>query len=454
MIKSGGYSELEKIRGMSGKSEGYKLLEKLFDNSGFDDLNSLFMQGEEGAGVICGFGNVGGKPVYAFAQSTDINAGAMSQIHALKISRLYSMALKNGCPVVGIYNSKGACLEEGNKILDAYGKLMSYCSRLSGVIPQISIIAGPCFGASAVMASCADIVIVSGASDLDIDIGGNDSGWEKSCENGVGNIISEDVDQAISYASKILSMLPKNNLSVADKLKFSDPSNICPSDNTPFEIVNSVFDKESFIEINKDFGRNISVGFATLYGEATGIIVAYSKDGSLTDADSCAKAARFVRLCDSYSVPVITFAEIYGFEALREAARLCSAYSDATTVKISIVTGRIYGSAYSCIFGGDISDISYAWEDAVISALAPQTAVEVLWKDRLHGDGVDPKASRQTVVDEYIKNEASAVRAVRDGIIDDVIFREETREKISNALHMMLSKREARLPKKHSNMQI
>ncbi len=433
-------------------------LARLFDGGEFTELDAFAKVSGNLSGVITAYGYVDSNPIYAFAQDSTVNDGALTRVQADKISKIYDMAAKTGLPVVGIYDSFGADLNDGISAMTSYGELILKASNLSGVVPQISIVAGICAGASAILAVSADFVVMSKSAELFItpntevkDLAQN------AAENGTASLIAEDDFDAIEKVKKILLKLPQNNLSPVPLFEYDEPDGAF-YDNAE-GIANAVCDLESVIELSKDLGTASYTALATIGGAAVGICATNKTDGKLTSLD-CSKLARFVRMCDAFAIPIITFVDTEGFDnsessnksgAVLQMAKLASAYAEATTIKISVVTGKAYGPSYITLAGkGSNADLVFAVDNAVISALEPLAAVEFLSHDKLKGTD-DLDKSRETLVNEYIKNEASAVVAAEKMCIDGIISVGEIRKTLINAIEIMAGKRVSRLPKKHSN---
>ena len=433
----------------------------LFDEGTFSELNPYVTAGSDLAGVITAFGYVEGNPVYAFSQDINVKNGAMTEAQAKKIVKVYDLAAKTGVPVVGIYDSFGADLTNGCKALNAYGELMMWTSNLSGVVPQISIVAGTCAGTAAMLAESADFVIVTKDSELYVAPNSDaaDSA-ENAGKNGTAAIIAENDEEAVEAAKAILLKLPQNNLSPVPMYEFALPEGTFGGDAD--SQAKAVCDDESVIELSVDFGGASYTALGSIGGATVGVVATNKTDDKLT-ADDCTKIARFVRTCDAYAIPVVTLVDTEGFKAddateaagaVREMTKLAHAYAEATTIKISVVTGKAYGPAFIALAGkGANADLVYATPDAVISALAPITAVEFLAHDQLKG-AEDLTDARKALADKYAKEEANSAVAAANGCVDNVVETAQLRDALVNAIEIMAGKRISRLPKKHSNIQL
>ncbi|MBR6573196.1 MAG: carboxyl transferase [Clostridia bacterium] len=424
-------------------SKARKRLAMLFDNGTYNEVDRFLKNEDDECEVVTAFGEVNGLPTYAFAQSIDVNKGAMGKVQASKINHIYDMALKTGCAVVGIFDSFGAHINEGVDALEAYGSIIKAAGNLSGVVPQISVIAGTCVGSAAVLASLSDVIILEKDSEFYI--------TSSSEETGSATLFAEDDSQAMQMVVDVLSYLPSNNLS---EPLFADYLPACASDDAMLGTV----DCNSFLELNKESGKSIVTGFARIGGAAVGVVKTTSKE---TDGYFCScaakKAAHFVRLCDAFSLPIITFVDSNGLNITEECEKgssvkavsmLTSAYSEATTAKISIITGNAIGAAYiAFVSSASNPDLVYAWPQSVIGNLEPMTAVQFSYKDRLEA-GED----RKTLEEEYKTVACSPFNAAAKGYVNDIIEPEQTAAKLISSLTLLSSKRVTTLSKKHSNI--
>lgn len=454
-----GFARLEKETAALGNTDAYKRLASLFDDGVYTELDRFAKNGDEQCGVVTAYGNVNGTGVYAFSQDVTVLSGAMGRAQANKIKKVYDLAFKNGVPVVAIFDSKGAFVDEGVDALDAYGELIAASGRLSGVVPQISIVAGKCIGSAAILASIADVTVMVKGAELCVAssaITGNDEvgSSEIAAKNGMVAYVAENDDDAAAFVTIVLSMLPSNNLSVPAITEYI-PAAV--SGEGADIAITSIVDNGSFVELSKDFGGCAKVGFARVAGNAVGIVGANTgKNDYKLCGNGASKIARFVRLCDAYSIPVVTLIDCAGFMgsaddeldgSVKAVSQLTGAYAEATTTKIAVIVGKAYGTAYTAMAGkASGSDVVFAYADAAICALEPMTAVQFLYKDRLGEE------KREDLEKEYMLSEGSPFKAAVNGAIDDIITAETTAEKVIAALDMMASKRVSTLEKKHSNM--
>lgn len=430
---------IEKAKAELENSVAYKRLNALFDEGTFSQLAPFTVSGDSYAEVVAGYGEVNGCEVYAFAQNSDICGGAMSKAHAAKLKKLYDLALKTGTPVIGLYDSVGARVNEGIELMTSYGEVLNYSGKLAGIVPQISVVLGPCQGTAALLAVCADFVIMSEKGKLTINTNGEGGSADENRKHGVAAVTAKDEFAAIEAAKNLVVMLPQNNL--------SDPYSV---DEIPAmadgSAVSAFVDGGSFIELFEGYADEATVGFAKLQGDTVGVV---KTNGELLNRQACEKCAKLVRFCDAYSIPVITLADAKGFACVKAASKLTAAYAEATTAKITVVTGDAFGAFYMAVAGtGASTDITVALEGASVSPIAPEAGIIILSPESLKTD----KAGREKAIAEFRANECSAMRAAEKGYIDNVTTLDELRGVLSSALDMLAGKRETTLPKKHSTI--
>ena len=430
------------------KSISQKRLEMLFDGGEYTPIDAFAKSADGDAEVDAGFGLVGGAPAYAFAQNSQENSGAVTVAQCNKISKIYALAEKTGCPVVGIYDSNGVKLTEGFEVLGAYGELVKASARVSGVVPQMSIIAGACIGTSALIANLADVVIALEDADFYI-TAPSEFTVKDGAENGIVDITVSSIEEAVAKAKSVLAVLPSNNLEIAGIFEAQGSAAAPGTDMDYTELAEAICDAGSVIELKKDYGCNVLTALASIGGEAVGII-------SFGDKELCPccsyKAEALIKICDAFSIPVITVANGNGLKKDKEAqmlvaaTKLTSAYASATCPKISLITNQAIGAQYIILAGkGANADLTFAWDSAVISPLETESAVAFLFRERL-ADG----ERREELEKEYRETLGSSFTAAACGAVDDVFTPEQTRAKLINALDMLSGKRETTLPRKHS----
>ena len=438
---------LQETKAANAQTKAYQRLQLLFDEGTCVEIDSFTKSGDGRAEAAAGFGSVDGCPVYAFAQNSDVEGGAMSKAQAAKICKVYELAEKTGAPVVGIYDSIGARLNESCEMLAAYGDVMLKANNLSGVVPQIAVIAGPCLGASSMIAAAADVVIMSEDGQFALQTNGEGGDLKEASESGLVHLTAKDDKEAVAKARELITLLPSNNLSGAPITDFADSAAETDGESGA-SIIAAVMDQDSFIEFQAGFGAGFIAGLAKLGGNTVGVVASEEKTA---DGKACEKAARLVRFCDAFAIPVITFVNAESFCCIKAACKLTNAYAEATTAKISVITGEAYGAVYMALAGAAAGvDVAYAWPTASISALNPTTAAVMLWSDKLKGSS-NPTTDRAKLIAEYKDQEACPFKAAGDGFVQDVIEPSETRLKLYAALDMLAGKRVTRLPKKHAN---
>lgn len=427
-------------------------LSKLFDEGNYRELDRFAFSNDKPCEVVCGYGYVNGAPVLAFAQDKSVNGGAMGKVQGDKIKRLYDLAAQTGTPIVGMFESEGAHVDEGLDALNAYGELISAAAKVSGVVPQIAIVLGTCIGSQAVFASMFDYVIMTENAEFSLNsafIAGDNVGTaESASKNGTAAIVTQDEDSSIGKAVQLLSYLPSNNLDIPQLTEY------VPSNTDKCEIC-AIADADTYFPMYENYGKCADTGFARINGISVGIVAVRNTE---LCSNGAAKIARFVRSCDAFSLPIVTLVDCGGFAfdngselngSMKYVAMLTHAYAEATTVKITVVTGKAYGAVYTAFAGkANCADAVFALENAEIAALAPDTAVQFMQKDKLDGH------NRSELENEYLKTVASPFNAAEKGLVDDVITRDEMADRVISALDMLQNKRVSTMNKKHSNIQL
>lgn len=430
-------------------------LSLLFDDGVYSEINSRAKEKNAPTGVVTAYGYVNGNAVYAFSQDKSVNSGAVGLTQAEKITKLYELAAKTGTPVVGIHDSNGAYVDGSAESLAAYGKMLNAASVISGVVPQISVIAGTCAGSAAMIACSADFVIMTKESELFMAPNTAAGSAESASESGIASAVCDDDKAAIEKARELINLLPVNNLSPVPMFEFAESG--AAAGNTLDSIVVAIADADSVVELSAGFGTAAYTALATI-GGATAGIAATNKSAEKMTADDCMKLARFIRTCDAFSIPVVTVVDTEGLadldaaDGIKAVTTLANSYAEATTAKIAVVTGKAIGPVFIALAGNSSnSDFTYAWENAVIAPFAPVTAVEFMWHDKLEGAD-DLTAKRNELAAEYEKTTASALAAAENGFIDEIINSADTRAVLTSALDILSGKRSQKLPKKHNNI--
>ena len=498
-IEQGGGEAKIKKQHDSGKKTARERLDMLFDEGSFVEIDAFVTHRcnefdmaktkTPGEGVVCGYGTVDGRLVYAYAQDFTVIGGSLGEMHAAKICKVMDMAIKMGAPIVGINDSGGARIQEGIDALKGYGDIFYRNTLSSGVIPQISIILGPCAGGAVYSpAICDFIFMVDQTSQMFItgpsvvkSVTGEDVSFEDlggarthTTKSGVAGMMCQSEEDCFAQVKNLISFLPANNLEIAPIYDCEDDLNrlseklstLVPEDaNKAYDmkdIIAEVVDGGEFAEIFQNFAQNIVTCFARMNGATVGIIANQPKfkAGSL-DCDSSDKGARFVRFCDSFNIPIITFTDVPGYlpgvaeehnGVIRHGAKLLYAFSEATVPKINVIVRKAYGGAYIAMNSKHLgADMVFAWPSAEIAVMGPAGAANIIFKKDI-ANADDPVVTRQEKIAEYTDKFANPYVAASRGYVDDVIEPDSTRPRIISALEMLMSKRETRPSKKHGNI--
>lgn len=431
-------NQLQKLADAAAAREGSaarKYLLQLFDEGTFVELDRLVCDGDKPAEAVAGYGLVDGSPAYAFAQDHEVCSGAIGRAQAAKIRKVYELAAQNGAPVVGVFDSDGAKLGEGIDAMDAIAEILLLSNNLSGVVPQVAVLAGACIGSSALIAANADVVIAAEGAQFHLNVGD---------EEAKAAITTADTAAAMEKARELLGLLPSNNLAAPVAYEADAAMAACED---IAGVIDAVADAGTAIRLYE--GKACETALARVGGAACGLV---TLAGGKVCGCAAARVTRFVRLCDAFSLPVLTFVDAAGFESLNGAAKLSHAYAEATTAKLTVIVGQATGPMYIAVAGKSAgADVVLAWPGAVIAPLAPETAVHIFWKDKLAAMS-DPTTGRAALIDEYAETMCSPLDAAASGAVTDVILPGETKAKLVAYMEMLSGKRQTRLPKKHSNM--
>jgi propionyl-CoA carboxylase beta chain len=499
-VHAGPERAIEKQHG-KGKLTARERVRQLLDKDSFVELDELARHrstafGMEqnrpyGDGVVTGYGTIDGRQVCVFAQDFTVFGGSLGQVFGEKIVKVMDMAMKTGCPVIGINDSGGARIQEGVVSLGLYGEIFRRNVHSSGVIPQISLIMGPCAGGAVYSPAVTDFtVMVDQTSHMFItgpdviktvtgeDVSMEDLGGARAHNTKSGNAhyMGADEADAIEYVKALLSYLPQNNLEDPPsydeeaELEFGDSdyaldSLIPDSPNQPYDmhtVIEAALDDGEFLEVQAMFAPNIVVGFGRVEGRSVGVVANQPMQFAGTlDIDASEKAARFVRTCDAFNIPVLTFVDVPGFlpgtdqewnGIIRRGAKLIYAYAEATVPLITVITRKAYGGAYDVMGSKHLgADMNVAWPTAQIAVMGAQGAVNILYRKELAGAD-DPEARRAQLITEYEDTLANPYLAAERGYIDAVIAPHETRSEIVRSLRLLRNKRETLPPKKHGNI--
>ena len=497
-LEGGGADRIAKLHAQ-GRLSARERLALLLDSGSFQEIGAFVTHRSEdpaikdrkyvGDGVVAGWGAVDGRPVYVFAQDFTVFGGTMSEANAKKICQVMDLAMQNGAPVVGLNDSGGARIQEGVASLGGYADIFLRNTLASGVVPQISAIMGPCAGGAVYSPAITDFTLmVKNTSHMFVtgpdviravtseevtmeDLGG---AMTHNGKSGVAHFAAEDDADCILQVKRLLSFLPLNNLEDApirattDRIDRRDPGlgTIVPEQaNRPYdmtELVRKVVDDGDFFEVPAHYAKNIVVGFARLGGRSVGIVGNQPNVlAGVLDIDASVKAARFVRFCDCFNIPLVTFEDVPGFlpgtsqehgGIIRHGAKLLFAYCEATVPKLTVVVRKAYGGAYDVMSSKHIrGDYNIAWPTAQLAVMGAEGAVNVIHRERI-GKAKDPAKERQVLIDEYNAKFANPWAAAALGYLDDVIEPQETRPKLIAALAMLSTKRQSLPHKKHGNL--
>lgn len=481
-----------------GKKTARERIALLLDEESFVEIDSLASHRKDypgsekyvpAEGVVTGYGTVNGRPVFVFSQDFSVVGGSLSLMQGEKIMKVMDMAMKTQAPIIGINDSGGARVQEGVDALSGYGKIFYKNAILSGSVPQISLVLGPCAGGATYSPALTDFIfMVEGISEMFItgpqviesvtgerpdkqELGGARVHASKS---GVTHFVHSTEEESFKAVRKLISYLPQNASEKPPRVVIGDNPNrmpmtlrdIVPTDSTkPYDVhkvITEIIDHGEFLEVQPDFAKNLVIGFARIDGFPVGIVANQPLYlAGCLDIDSSDKAAKFIRTCDSFNVPLVNLVDVPGFlpgvsqehgGIIRHGAKMLFSYSEATVPKITIITRRSYGGSYLAMCSRDMgADLVYAWPQANIAVMGSDGAVRVLYSDELK-NAANPKELQAKLAKEYEEYFCNPYIAAERGYVDEVIKPEETRIRIASALHLLKTKQESRPPKKHGNI--
>jgi len=497
LYECGGKDKIDKQHS-NGKLTARERIEYLVDEGSFEEVDIFVKHRSTNFdldkkqfpydGVVTGFGKVNGKKIAIFSQDFTVQGGSLGEMHAKKIIKIQDLAMKYGMPIVGINDSGGARIQEGVDALYGYGGIFYRNTLASGVIPQITVISGPCAGGAVYSPAITDFTImVDKTSQMFItgpkviksvtneDVDGESLGGASvhNSKSGVAHLKASDDKQAMEYVKKLLSYIPSNNLETVpdDDGDFSFEIDkkiydiVSPDPKKAYdikELIGLIFDEGTFFEIQPDYAKNIVVGFARISGKSVGIIANQPKQlaGSL-DINASDKASRFIRFCDAFNIPIITFVDTPGYlpgvgqehdGIIRHGAKLLFAYSESTVPKVTVIIRKAYGGAYIAMASQHLgSDFVFAWPTAEIAVMGPDGAANIIFAKDIE-NSKEPETTRKEKIEEYKKQFANPYEAAAKGYIEDVIDPAATRAKIAMALDVSKNKAEPRPAKKHGNI--
>ncbi len=498
-ISAGGGEARIEAQHQKGKSTARERIDMLLDEGSFQEVDAyithrhsnfgIAKKRHPGDSVVTGFGKINGRRICVYAQDFTILGGSFSEAQGQKVTKIMDMALAAGVPVIGLNDSGGARIQEGVYSLAAYAELFWRNTQASGVIPQISVMLGPCAGGSAYSPGLTDFVIMTrGISHMfvtgpeviktitheDVDSETLGGAMTHSTVSGVAHFIADNEKASLELARKLLSYLPSNNTEPAPALKPTDSAwrmdetldTIVPTDPSMaydmIAVICSVTDKDSFLEVHEHFAENAIVGFARMHGQVVGIVAQQPLVlAGVIDIDASDKMARFIRFCDAFNIPLITFVDSPGFlpgvgqehnGLIRHGAKIVYAYSEATVPKLTVVTRKAYGGAYIVMASKYIrTDMVYAWPTAEIAVMGAEGAVNILYRKTLKNNE-NAEEQRAELVSDFQEKFSKPYTLAASGHVDDVIKPSETRPKLIAALELLRDKQVSSLPKKHGNI--
>ena len=482
-----------------GKMTARERVEKLLDPGSFQELDTFVrhrtadfdMQKNRpwGDAVVTGHGTIEGRPVCVFSQDFTVFGGSLGEVMAEKMCKIMDLAAKIGCPVIGINDSGGARIQEGVVSLGAYGDVFVRNVQCSGVIPQISIIMGPCAGGAVYSPAMTDFIfMVKETSHMFITgpdviktVTGEEVEFEElggamthNTKSGVAHFAAEDEESCLEDVRYLMSFLPQNNLELAPKLDSGDPHDrmdpeldtVVPDNpNKPYDmrnVISKIVDDGEFFEVQEHFAKNIVIGFCRLGGRTVGIVGNQPNQmAGVLDIDASEKAARFIRFIDAFNIPLVTFTDVPGFlpgtsqewgGIIRHGAKLLYAFTAATVPKLTVITRKAYGGAYDVMASKHmLADFNFAWPQAEVAVMGPEGAVNIIYRRDI-ANSPTPDERRQRLMDDYKARFANPYSAAERGYIDDVIVPHETRPKLIKALDMLETKRVPGPKRKHGNI--
>jgi propionyl-CoA carboxylase beta chain len=499
--EAGGGAERREREHKAGKLTARERINLLLDEGSFEELDKFvrhrcvdFGMGEQhppGDGFVTGFGRVDGRTVYVFAQDFTVFGGSLSETNALKICKVMDLAMRNGSPLIGLNDSGGARIQEGVMSLAGYADIFLRNTLASGVVPQISAILGPCAGGAVYSPAITDFILMTRETSYmfvtgpDViktvtheDVTKQELGgaMTHNAKSGVAHFVAQDDADCCAMIRELLTFLPSNNMEDPPRRATSDSptrreeslNTLVPDDaQKPYDIkdaIHAIMDDGYFFEVHEHFAKNIVVGFARLDGKPVGIVANQPAFlAGVLDINSSVKAARFVRFCDAFNIPLITFEDVPGFlpgtqqefgGIIRHGAKLLYAYAEATVPKITVITRKAYGGAYCVMASKHIrTDVNYAWPMAEIAVMGPEGAVNIVYKRELDKTPEkDREALRQEKIEEFRERFANPFVAAERGYIDAVIEPAETRAKLIISLRSLENKKDTNPRKKHGNI--
>jgi propionyl-CoA carboxylase beta chain len=497
--KKGGGEKRIKKQHDKGKLTARERIDLLLDKNSFEEIDPFVTHRSDkfglddkkiaGDGVVTGYGKIHGRPIYVFSQDFTVFGGSLSETHAEKICKIMDMAMKNGVPIIGLNDSGGARIQEGVSSLGGYAEVFWRNSMASGVVPQLSAVMGPCAGGAVYSPALTDFVfMVKNTSYMFVtgpnvvktvtheevtseELGGASA---HSTKSGVAHFAEENDAICLQELRKLMTYIPQNCEEKPPRAEAKDPDpakakkldDIVPDKpNKPYdikEVIEGIVDKDSFMEVHEHYADNIVVGFARIDGRSVGVVANQPLSlAGVLDIDASLKGARFVRFCDAFNIPLVTFEDVPGFlpgtdqewgGIIKHGAKLLYAFCEATVPKMTVITRKAYGGAYDVMNSKHIrADFNVAWPTAEIAVMGPKGAVEIIFRKEIAAAD-DPEAKEQELIDYYKEEFAHPYKAAERGFIDNVILPSETREKLIHALEITENKVDNVPQKKHDNL--
>jgi propionyl-CoA carboxylase beta chain len=500
--EAGGGEERRARQHQQGKLSARERIDRLLDEGTFEEIDKLVrhrsqdfgMQEQviDGDGFVTGWGSIHGRPAYVFAQDFTVFGGSLSESNAKKIVKIMDLALKTGAPVIGLNDSGGARIQEGVLSLGGYADIFLRNTLSSGVVPQISAIMGPCAGGAVYSPAITDFTfmvdktsymfitgpdVIKTVTHEDVTKEALGGAMTHNSVSGVAHFLAHDDAECLRMIRELFTYIPQNNLDGPPKIACTDPADrqdpeldtlVPAASNVPYDIkdvIRRVADHGQFFEVQEHWARNIVIGFARMDGRSVGIVANQPAFlAGCLDIDSSVKGARFVRFCDAFQIPILTFEDVPGFlpgtaqefgGIIRHGAKLLYAYAEATVPKITVITRKAYGGAY-CVMGSKHlrTDVNLAWPTAEIAVMGPEGAVNIVYRREIASAGTpeEQEAVRQAKIEEFRERFASPFVSAEIGFIDDVIEPRQTRPRVIRALRLLETKTDTMPRKKHGNI--
>ena len=482
-----------------GKNTARERIEYLLDPNSFNEIDKFIkhrcadfdMPDEEAPadGIVTGYGRINGRKVFVYAQDFTVIGGSLGEMHAKKICKIMDMAVKYGCPLIGLNDSGGARIQEGVDALAGYGEIFYRNTQASGVIPQILAVMGPCAGGAVYSPAIMDLIfmvnktsqmfitgpqVIKAVTGENVTLEALGGAVAHNTKSGVAHFIAEDDFSCLDMIKALMDFIPSNNMDDAPYIASDDVEerlipelqSIIPEESHKSydikDVIFKIIDSRDFFEVHQYFAQNIVVGFGRIAGQSVGIIANQPKiNAGVLDFNSSDKAARFIRFCDAFNIPLITFTDVPGYlpgvyqehkGVIRHGAKLLYAYAEASVPKINVILRKAYGGAYIAMSSKHLgADFVFAWPTAEIAVMGPDGAANIIFKNEIM-EADDPAEVRKEKIAEYTQKFANPYVAAQRGYVDDVIEPQDTRNKIISALKASKRKRETRLPRKHGNI--